>query len=1049
VHDRPAEAEVTPQEVRALLGGEAEVTQGHLAGLARVRVGLAAEPQTAARAVEQAAERVARYLGGDLRTGLDEVAEQRAVLFSLVVGSQVAGAGWRRVALLLLAVADDWLLGELFGDGGELLVVLLAAIPVGDPLRGELDELLDRRVAGGWRALAAGTAAPAGQPPEVFSPEFLFAGLAGVGEGPERTLSEDDVGEVIEEMSMANPGAIAEQFGNLPVVQRARGGRWLGGALVQIQSRLVAAESAAAGEAPGDVDQEDLETTRAAQRTVEEILNWVYLDSAAQIPDATAVVLALGGGVEVTQGHLDGLARLRAGLAAEPQAATRAAQQAAEQVARYLGGDLRTGLDEVAQQRATLWPLLAGPALAGAGSRRVALALLRAADDWLIGELFGDGGELLMVLLAAIPASDPLRGELDELLDRRVAGGWRALAAGTAAPAGQPPEVFSPEFLSDDLAGVGARPDGTLSQEDVGEVIVVMALADLREMTDQLARLPVVQRARAGRWLLSARVQIHSRLVATESAAAARERPDSVEQEALATMRAALRNTEVVLNWLYLDAAAQVPDAAALSQRAVVPSAEKVPALRAALDPTTEVILAVSSPAAQSPAQGSRAQESPAEDAPAGLAPAGPSSVVPGTGESPAWEAAFRAALHKEYGKVIARLLETTVEGRGPEERQARGLHSMERVGQVAQEVKWWFDQAFGRFVTVPAAVPDRPGQPGDVHDQFVYADERINAMTESESRQQAAYELRSWLYGAEPLAKVLAAYRVNPVFGHEGVPPNGQARMVDAVIEDILNEPGRVRQVLEIWRGWPGYEKTATGEVFIQTIQAATAQGNQVFWWAHTWTQFHETAHRLQHPELLRYAAAVGGAGENTLIEGLACWVSELAAAPMMPHIRERWLRERIEGEFASELPLEPAAMPSLAPGKRYPSYTEVMKLLHVAGNPFNVLMAFFYGRVEMITGPLGVALMGSPEAPLPAGEVAAVVLRLGALSPEERHGLRVSVYTEAPQQMIEDLLTKPGAEVLTVWTAEARSATDEGSAPGQAPTETSLDKLARPPGR
>ena len=72
-------------------------------------------------------------------------------------------------------------------------------------------------------------------------------------------------------------------------------------------------------------------------------------------------------------------------------------------------------------------------------------------------------------------------------------------------------------------------------------------------------------------------------------------------------------------------------------------------------------------------------------------------------------------------------------------------------------------------------------------------------------------------------------------------------------------------------------------------------------------------------------------------------------------------------------------------------------MRLVHVVGDVRNLYAAFFLGEVEQITGPIGLAVMGSPSAPLSAGEVAAVVARLNAMPAAERQQLRISVFADA----------------------------------------------------
>jgi hypothetical protein len=83
-------------------------------------------------------------------------------------------------------------------------------------------------------------------------------------------------------------------------------------------------------------------------------------------------------------------------------------------------------------------------------------------------------------------------------------------------------------------------------------------------------------------------------------------------------------------------------------------------------------------------------------------------------------------------------------------------------------------------------------------------------------------------------------------------------------------------------------------------------------------------------------------------------------------------------------------------------------------------VFAAFFLGEVEKGTGPVSLAVLGTPRTPVPAEEVAALVARLSAMPALEWQRLRISLFADAPQDDIERLLAGPGADIL----AGARSA-------------------------
>jgi hypothetical protein len=212
------------------------------------------------------------------------------------------------------------------------------------------------------------------------------------------------------------------------------------------------------------------------------------------------------------------------------------------------------------------------------------------------------------------------------------------------------------------------------------------------------------------------------------------------------------------------------------------------------------------------------------------------------------------------------------------------------------------------------------------------------------------------------------------------------------------------------------------TREVWIQTIRAPDGKANQHFLWELAQTLIHEYLHTLEHPDYGRYAASLGkgSLAHNTLIEGVVSLLTEIVWRDVEPGAGQTPLRQVIEGEYAQLQRLDPLPSPR---HHRYSTFAETMKLIHVVGSVHNLYAAFFLGDVASITGPISVAVMGSPAAPLPAGEVAALVRRLNAMPDAHRRRLRISLYADAARQKIERLLTEAGADVLAVWSDAGRS--------------------------
>jgi hypothetical protein len=173
--------------------------------------------------------------------------------------------------------------------------------------------------------------------------------------------------------------------------------------------------------------------------------------------------------------------------------------------------------------------------------------------------------------------------------------------------------------------------------------------------------------------------------------------------------------------------------------------------------------------------------------------------------------------------------------------------------------------------------------------------------------------------------------------------------------------------------------------------------------------------------PEGYRKRLGLGAHAHSALTDGVVSLLTEIVWSGVLP---------RVSGP-APHAGIGYAVEPSSRAGQvaglacdRYASMAEVVRLLHVAGGARNVFAAFFLGEVDEVIGTVSVAVMGTPGEPLPAGEVAALVARLNAVSAVERQRLRISLFTDAAEEEIGWLLAEPGAGVVAVWTAGGRSA-------------------------
>ena len=978
----------------------------------------------------RAAIRAVRYLSGD------PVHDLPAGEQAEVIGRLVAGPG-RWAALRLLRAADDDQLRVIFAGGPGLLRVLDQGL-AGDPvLRGQLDDFLAARFGeaglGSSRdAVLAGEVHPHGQPaarftPGLISPELADAEVEDELTGEQRRHAQGAI--------LGRPDSeLALLLAGLPPVQRARAAWWLrraraaagwaarglaylsgdpsaglsAGELAELVVALVTGRASPPEralalvllQAAGDAELQEMfaggELARVlaagieegqARQTLERFYEHRFEGGqeavAAGSPRARAVypqaefrpeligagMAGLPVGRELTSGQARAAllgrpdAELEEALAPLPPARravaawwlgrARAAARWQDRALAYLTGDPAASLaaGELGELVEALTSGLASPA-----ERWLALQLLRSAGQDEVTGLFDGTGHLAAVLEAGIPRGHSLRGELESVLERGFEGGLAALAAGQAIPLEGPRGEFTPGLLSPSLQYVDESLD--LTAETIELTLVMAVLAGLNG--DDLSRvlaLPGAQQARAARWLAGVRVAVH----ATGAGPAwARSAP-------------ILAMLDDVLDALYRAAALDVPDAGRLRQVTVRPP----------------------DAAARPSASGSPGQARPFLDR------------IPGQADD------FAARLHAAYLGYIEHAVRGTAARYGAAVRAIPGnLYPMDHIGQIAVAASTWTDETFGHLAAGPALVPDRPGIRGNIHDQYADADQEIASMSPAERRDFARQHLLEQLITRAQIDTVVREHHADPLFNSRGEPQNQEARIFSAVIGRLVHDDAVLAQVLELYRRIPGRAWADTQDIWVQVVRAPEAWRNQVQLWEILQTMLHEGLHLREHPDYRRYRDGLGGQARDALVEGVVSLLTEIAWRGIAPRAGDAEVRGVVEGEYAIHPPLPPDRMPHPAIS-RYPSMAEVMRLVHVVGDIRNLYAAFFLGEVEQITGPIGLAVMGSPRAPLAAGEIAALVVRLNALPAADRHQLQISVFAGADQADIERLLTEPGADV------------------------------------
>jgi hypothetical protein len=110
-----------------------------------------------------------------------------------------------------------------------------------------------------------------------------------------------------------------------------------------------------------------------------------------------------------------------------------------------------------------------------------------------------------------------------------------------------------------------------------------------------------------------------------------------------------------------------------------------------------------------------------------------------------------------------------------------------------------------------------------------------------------------------------------------------------------------------------------------------------------------HEYIHVLADGKYRTFADSFGSssAQSSTLIEGVDSLLDEIVWNAVLPHANEQALRNDVEGPaYAAQPPLTGLPVP-----KRYPSYTQAVKLVNIIGIR-NLYAAYFLGDVAKIQG-------------------------------------------------------------------------------------------------
>lgn len=312
----------------------------------------------------------------------------------------------------------------------------------------------------------------------------------------------------------------------------------------------------------------------------------------------------------------------------------------------------------------------------------------------------------------------------------------------------------------------------------------------------------------------------------------------------------------------------------------------------------------------------------------------------------------YEEKLAAKLPEIIDAYYETLVTKAPP---RTNTLANLQKLGEAAKpEVDKIFGDYYGG-VAHPAFVADQVDAQGTVikgtlHDQFAAKQAWINIGTKDQLKGMAANMMRAILTRNIWVRGLNDAHGSQPEFDAARDPANDVAKIQIKVTNAFLKKTDKVTMVNEIYRGWPG---AADDEGIYQQLGMPTDPADaRMQLWDSFQTFVHEYIHTLVHDDYKAYAESFGyrSPKHNALMEGVDCVLEEMVWETIVPRLRDQSFREKIEGkELAKKPPIE---VPHAGLLRGYPSYTEALKLIELAGLN-NLLAAYFLGRVELIGAP------------------------------------------------------------------------------------------------
>jgi hypothetical protein len=304
---------------------------------------------------------------------------------------------------------------------------------------------------------------------------------------------------------------------------------------------------------------------------------------------------------------------------------------------------------------------------------------------------------------------------------------------------------------------------------------------------------------------------------------------------------------------------------------------------------------------------------------------------------------------------MITKYYNIMVVGRGKAEHgdptKVHPLTDFERIGNQSKKET---DAIFGSYKTGPTLKADRPkvgaipSQRGNIHDLWQDTEDKLKKLTATQRKEMAKNLVFYFFQSNRGVSALNRQHNADPKFSPPPAkaPLNDEAKMQDKVADWATASVGEVKRLNEIDRGWDA--SAGGGEVNIQIFKKGSTDKDRDFLWDMLQTLIHEYLHTLAHKDYNEYARTFGEQSNqfNTLIEGVDSLLDEIVWANVAPRVKDPVLRVQVEGPAYSALPPISVAPASR---RRYPSYTQAVKLVNVVGVR-NLYAAYFLGDVSKI---------------------------------------------------------------------------------------------------